>query len=132
MDDKGAAHLIDSAAVNEYIHKIAGGEFTAKDFRTWAATVLAAEALRSCEACEVVTQRKRNVVAAVETTARRLGNTVAVCRKCYIHPEVIEAYLDGSLEKTLTSPNRKMGKAPEGLRDEEASLLRFLEQRLYI
>jgi DNA topoisomerase-1 len=131
VDDDGATHLIDSAAVNEYLHEIAGGEFTAKDFRTWAGTVLAAEALRLCEACAAVTQRKRNVVAAVEATARRLGNTVAVCRKCYIHPAVVEAYLDGSLASAFNRPARKSGETKaDGLSDEEAAVLAFLQHRL--
>src|SRR5207245_164931 len=124
VDDEGATRVVDSADVNDYLREIAGSEFTAKDFRTWAGTVLAAEALRACEACEHVTQRKRNVVAAIEATARRLGNTVAVCRKCYVHPAVIEAYLDGSLPAGL---RRSGGAAPKGLRDEEAAVLAFLQ-----
>jgi DNA topoisomerase I len=130
VDEEGATHLIDSAAVNEYLHEIAGEEFTAKDFRTWAGTVLAAEALRTCEVCEAATQRKRNVVAAVEETARRLGNTVAVCRKCYIHPAVVEAYLDGSLALAFDQSNRKNRKALDGLSDEEVAVLAFLQRRL--
>ncbi|HBI44809.1 MAG TPA: hypothetical protein DDY78_18440 [Planctomycetales bacterium] len=93
--------------------------------------MLAAEVLRSYEACEAEAQRKRNVVAAVEATARRLGNTVAVCRKCYIHPAVVEAYLDGSLAEAFSKPMRKKhAAAPNGLRDEEAVVLVFLQQRL--
>jgi DNA topoisomerase I len=130
VDEEGATHLIDSAAVNEYLHEIAGGEFTAKDFRTWAGTVLAAEALRACEACEAMRQRKRNVVAAVEETAGRLGNTVAVCRKCYIHPAVVEAYLDGSLAQAFNRPARKNRTTADGLRDEEGAVLAFLQRRL--
>ena len=123
VDDDGAAHEISSADVNDYLREAAGGEFTAKDFRTWAGTVLAAEALRACDACESAAERKRNVVAAVETTAHRLGNTVAVCRKCYVHPAVVEAYLDGSLADAL----RRNGAAPpNGLRAEEAAVLAFL------
>jgi DNA topoisomerase I len=133
VDEDGATHLIDSAAVNAYLHEIAGQEFTAKDFRTWAGTVLAAEALRNCEACEAATQRKRNVVAAVEATAHRLGNTVAVCRKCYIHPAVVEAYLDGSLAEAFRKRVRKKpAAAPSGLRDEESAVLAFLQQRLHL
>jgi DNA topoisomerase-1 len=131
VDEEGATHLIDSTAVNAYLHEIAGHEFTAKDFRTWAGTVLAAEALRSYEACEAEAQRKRNVVAAVEATARRLGNTIAVCRKCYIHPAVVEAYLDGSLAEAFRRrAGKKDGAASSGLRDEEAAVLAFLQKRL--
>ncbi len=123
VDDDGAAHDVTSADVNDYLREAAGDEFTAKDFRTWAGTVLAAEVLRDCPACDAA-KRKRNVVAAVEATARRLGNTVAVCRKCYIHPAVVEAYLDGSLAEAL----RRKGAAPHGLRAEEAAVLAFLRR----
>ena len=126
VDHDGNTHLIDSADVNAYLHEIAGAEFTAKDFRTWAGTVLAAQALLACETCEKVVLRKRNVVAAIEATARRLGNTVAVCRKCYVHPAVVEAYLEGSLAEAL----RRNGAAPpNGLRDEEAAVLMLLQRR---
>ncbi len=124
VDDEGAAHDVTSADVNDYLREAAGDEFTAKDFRTWAGTVLAAETLRACPACEAAVERKRNVVAAVEATARRLGNTVAVCRKCYIRPAVVEAYLDGSLTEAL----RRKGAAPDGLRAEEAAVLAFLRR----
>ena len=128
VDDAGATHLIDSADVNAYLHEIAGAEFTAKDFRTWAGTVLAAQALLACEACEQATRRKHNVVAAIEATARRLGNTIAVCRKCYVHPAVVEAYLDGSLTEAMAEPANKNGPAtPTGLREEEAVVLAFLQ-----
>ena len=126
VDDGGTTHVIDSADVNDYLREITGGEFTAKDFRTWAGTVLAAEALRACEECATRTGRRRNVVAAIKATARRLGNTVAVCRKCYVHPAVVEAYLEGSLTEAL----RRNGAAlPAGLRDEEAAVLTFLRMR---
>ena len=130
VDEDGTTHLIDSAAVNAYLHEIAGDEFTAKDFRTWAGTVLAAEALQNCEACEAVRQRKRNIVAAVEATASRLGNTVAVCRKCYIHPAVVEAYLDGSLAEAWQRSTSKNHTPANGLRDEEAAVLAFLQKRV--
>jgi DNA topoisomerase I len=131
VDDEGATRTIDSADVNEYLREIAGSEFTAKDFRTWGGTVRVAEALLACEACERLTRRKRNVVAAIAATARRLGNTVAVCRKCYVHPAVIEAYLDGSLAEALGRPAEKNGAAPaKGLRPEEAAVLKFLQERL--
>ena len=89
------------------ISTIAGDEFTAKDFRTWAGTVLAARALHEVAAFDSQAQAKRNVLRAVEGVAKRLGNTRAVCRKCYIHPEVVNAYLDGTLAATL---NRKAGR----------------------
>ena len=95
LDEEGRPAAIDSADVNEYIRDIAGDEFTAKDFRTWAGTVLAATAL--CAMGGPRSPSKRDVVRAIEQVARRLGNTPSVCRKSYVHPEVIGAFLDGSL-----------------------------------
>ena len=98
---RGRVVDIDSADVNEYLSRATGDHFTAKDFRTWAGTVLAATALRELEQFDSEAQAKRNVVKAVEAVAMRLGNTKTVCRKCYIHPRVIETYLDGTLAKTV-------------------------------
>src|SRR5690606_32175282 len=85
LDDAGQRRDVKSDDVNAYLKEITGQDFTAKDFRTWAGTVLAARALREFEQFDSATQAKRNVVQAIETVARRLGNTRAVCRKCYIH-----------------------------------------------
>ncbi len=87
--------------MNAYLREVAGAEFTAKDFRTWAGTVLAAMALREFEAFDTKTQAKKNVLRAIESVAERLGNTPTVCRKCYVHPEIIDSYLDGSMLDTL-------------------------------
>ena len=109
----------------------AGREFTAKDFRTWAGTVLAALALREFEAFDSNAQAKKNVVQAIENVAERLGNTPSVCRKCYIHPEIIGAYLDGSMLKTLQQ--RAEAEISEGLgklRPEESAVVALLQQRL--
>ena len=100
VDDAGATRSIESADVNAYLREATGEDFTSKDFRTWAGTLLAARALWSLPEFESLVQAKRNIVQAVETVARRLGNTQAVCRKCYIHPGVFDAYLDGSLRRT--------------------------------
>jgi DNA topoisomerase-1 len=94
VDQEGNTRAIDSADVNAYLKEIAGEEFTSKDFRTWAGTVLAAEALLECG--------KQGLTQAIERVARQLGNTKAVCRKCYIHPAIIEAYVDGSLAQAMT------------------------------
>jgi DNA topoisomerase-1 len=127
MDDGGQRHSIDAADVNAYLKAIAGDEFTAKDFRTWAGTVLAARALREVAAFDSKAQAKRNVLRAVETVAARLGNTRAVCRKCYIHPEIVNAYLDGTLAASL---NRKAGRELRThlheLSPEEAAVLALL------
>jgi len=84
-----------SSDINDFVKELTGGEFTAKDFRTWAGTVLAALALREFEAFDSKTQAKKNVVRAIESVAERLGNTPTVCRKCYIHPAVLDAYQQG-------------------------------------
>ena len=131
VDASGERRTIDAADVNAYLKSIAGDEFTAKDFRTWAGTVLAARALRDMTVVDSQAQAKRNVLRAVETVAKRLGNTRAVCRKCYIHPEVVNAYLDGTLASTL---NRKAGRELRSrLRDlspEEAAVLALLHRGL--
>jgi len=93
VDEAGDTHAIGSADVNNYLRDIAGDEFTAKDFRTWAGTKLAAEALKECGPATSKRQAKRNIKKAVERVAETLGNTAAVCKKCYIHPEVFESYL---------------------------------------
>ncbi|MBF6599520.1 MAG: DNA topoisomerase IB [Dehalococcoidia bacterium] len=131
VDDEGERHNIDSADVNAYLREISGEEFTAKDFRTWAGTVLAALALREFEAFDSEAQAKRNIVRAIESVAGRLGNTPAVCRKCYIHPAILDAYLDGSLLATLRScTEAAMRESLPELRPEEAAVLALLEERL--
>lgn len=101
VDDDGHPHAIGSADVNDYLQAIAGEDYTAKDFRTWSGTVLAAVALRELEKFDSQAQAKRNVVRAIESVAKKLGNTPTICRKCYVHPSVIESYLNGSMLKAL-------------------------------
>jgi DNA topoisomerase I len=92
VDQEGARHSIDSDDVNAYLREISGLELSAKDFRTWAGTVLCAVALRQVEACTSETEAKRNVAGVIKSVAQQLGNTPAVCRACYVHPAVIDAY----------------------------------------
>ena len=94
---------VTSTDVNDYLREITGKEITAKDFRTWAGTVLAAMALNELESFDSAAQAKRNLRAAIEKVAARLGNTPAICRKCYVHPEVLNSYLDGNLVLELKS-----------------------------
>ncbi|HEY7311080.1 MAG TPA: DNA topoisomerase IB [Gemmataceae bacterium] len=131
LDADGTPRDIDSADVNQYLQAIAGQGFTAKDCRTWAGTVLAARALQEFESFDSQAQAKRNVVEAIESVSKRLGNTKAVCRKCYVHPAVINAYLDGSLLDTLRQrvENEIAGSLAE-LPSEEAAVLAFLQERL--
>src|SRR5262249_11869788 len=96
---RSSAGIVDvgSADVNAYLKQLSGRDFTSKDFRTWAGTVLAATFLRECGAAESATRAQKNVVAAIDRVAKQLGNTRAVCRKSYVHPAVIAAYLDGTI-----------------------------------
>ena len=100
LDDDGERRTVDSQDVNDYLRAISNQDFTAKDFRTWNGTVLAATALRAA-ARSGAAPSKRAVVRCIEEVAARLGNTKAVCRKCYVHPKVIDAFLDGSLDSAL-------------------------------
>ena len=125
LDDERNPRSIDSQDGNEYLREIAGQEFTAKDFRTWAGTMLAATTLIQIGPSPSAHAGKKRTVAAVKFVAECLGNTVAVCRKCYIHPQVLDSYLAGTLGKRFRSaPN---GRATPGLRSGEMSLLAFLK-----
>jgi DNA topoisomerase-1 len=131
VDDAGQVRDIGSTDVNQYIRDVAGDEFTAKDFRTWAGTVLAAMALQELEQFDSQAQAKKNIVRAVESVAAKLGNTKAVCRKCYIHPVVLESYVDGSLLRTLAAKaDTKLKRELKSLKPEEAMVLTLLQQRL--
>ena len=89
LDEEDKPHTIDSADVNAYLQEISGQPFTAKDFRTWAGTVLAAMALKEFESFDSEAAAKKNIVSAIESVAERLGNTPSVCRKCYVHPAIL-------------------------------------------
>ena len=127
VDDDGERRTIDSSDVNEYIRQVAGEEFSTKDFRTWAGTVLAAQALQKFETAASDSESKRNIVQAIEGVAKKLGNTKAVCRKCYIHPAVIQSYTDGSLLRALRRRLKKEITDSHGLEPEEAAVLKLLK-----
>jgi len=130
VDEDGERHAIDSSDVNDYLREITGQHFTAKDFRTWAGSVLACDLLRSMGAFESAAQAKKNVVAAIKAVALKLGNTPAVCRKCYVHPAVLEAYLGRiTLQEAKVQLEEEIGAQAGALREEERALLRLLEQR---
>jgi DNA topoisomerase-1 len=129
-DDDGQRHDVTSEDVNDYLREISGGEFSAKDFRTWAGTVAASLALTEFSAIDSAAQRKKAVVRAIEDVARQLGNTPAVCRACYVHPDVVEAYLDGTLVDALSRRARGAGRGMHALRREEAAVLGLLQARL--
>jgi DNA topoisomerase-1 len=131
VDDDGERHSVGSADVNAYLHEITGEHFTAKDFRTWSGTVLAALALIEFEAFDSETQAKKNIVRAIETVAERLGNTPTICRQCYVHPEVIASYLDGTMRDALrVQVEAELTENLHTLRPEEAAVLAFLRERL--
>ena len=132
LDEKGDRRQVTSDDVNQYLREITGEEFTAKDFRTWAGTVMTAMALQAQEAFANKSQAKKNMKAAISAVARMLGNTPAVCRKCYVHPAVLETYLDGNLieglkKRTEAALEKSLG---DYLREEEVAVLSFLRERL--
>ena len=122
LDDAGQPHEVSSADVNAYLQQHAGSDFSAKDYRTWAGSAQALRLLRELSP-GTANEARSQVVEVTRQVARLLGNTPAICRKCYIHPAVIEAFLDGRLASLRASRPRS------GLRDEESLLLRFLESQ---
>jgi DNA topoisomerase-1 len=130
LDETGARRTISSTDVNAYLREIAGDDYTAKDFRTWAGTVLAAGELCAPIAFTSQTAKKRFVAEAVGRVADRLGNTKAVCRKCYIHPAVIEAFGDGETIARLVRNGRARAGRTAQLAPEEAAVVKLLMARL--
>jgi DNA topoisomerase-1 len=131
LDDEGKKQVVQAEDVNAYLQEVTGRDITAKDFRTWAGTMLAAEALRAVGPATSKREAERNIVAAVDMTAKRLGNTRSVCRKYYIHPTLLVAYLEGSVLGPL--PERKWSNRKHHgpiLRQHEMDVLAFLKARL--
>src|SRR5256714_14694462 len=130
VDDDGEIRDISSQDVNEYLREITGEDFSAKDFRTWAGTVLTAIALNAQEEFENQKQAKENIKTAISAVAKILGNTPAICRKCYVHPAVLDTYLE---QKTIDGLKRTTEEALEkedvDLRSSEKAVLKFLESR---
>ncbi|WP_199553801.1 DNA topoisomerase IB [Sandaracinobacteroides hominis] len=131
LDEDGARCEVTSGDINLYLKEISGADITAKDFRTWTGTVLAAMALSEYEMVDSEAAAKRNVRSAIEAVARRLGNTPTVCRKCYVHPEIVDSYLSAELvlEARQQVEDALRGDL-SGLRAEEALVLSFLHRRL--
>jgi len=130
LDDDGRRQSIDSGAVNDYLREISGDDFTAKDFRTWAGTVAASMALRDFLEIDDDAGRKKAIVGAIESVAEQLGNTPSVCRACYVHPDVLDAFLDGTMVEALSERARGAGRGAHALRPEEAAVLGLLQARL--
>ena len=131
VDDEGETHSIDSSDVNDYLRSITGEEYTAKDFRTWSGTVLAALALQEFEKFDSEAQAKKNIVRAIESVAEKLGNTPSICRKCYVHPAVLDAYLEGTVLEVLRErTEQELTEDLHALQPEEAAVVAMLQQRL--
>ncbi len=127
----GSRHHVGSHDVNAYLHEVTGQHFTAKDFRTWAGTTLAAMALHEFEAFDTEAQAKKNVLRAIEAVAKKLGNTRSVCRKCYVHPAVVDLYMEGTLVTSLKERLAvKMRRSLHSLKPEEAAVMALLQERL--
>lgn len=125
LDDEGAPQPVQSEDVNAYLRETMDGDFSAKDFRTFAGTVICATALEAAGSAETVAEAKAKITAAVTQTAKRLGNTPSVCRKSYVHPAVIETYLD---ERKLELPRARAAETSAGLATDEKRVLRFLTE----
>jgi DNA topoisomerase I len=121
LDADGERHAVSSSDINDYLHEITGAEFTAKDYRTWAGSVFALAALRRLR-WETVSEARKHIVGTVKEVSQLLRNTPAVCRKCYVHPAVIEAFEAGELADAMPESRRR------GLRTDEAALAIFLEK----
>jgi DNA topoisomerase I len=131
LNGEGNPSPIDSSDVNEYLRETSGEYFTAKDFRTWAGTLAAAFALKMHGVPSSMTEAKKNVSVVVKSVAEKLGNTPATCRKFYIHPVVIDAYMDGALPQLLEPVVQEVTRqTPEQLNDRELSLVGLLEREL--
>ena len=131
LDENGAQQSITSADVNAYLKEITGRDITAKDFRTWAGTVLAALALKEFEEFDSEAKAKKNIRAAIEKVSGRLGNTPSICRKCYVHPEVFSSYMDGELLLEIKEEiETELREDLPSLKPEEAAVLTLLQERL--
>jgi DNA topoisomerase-1 len=131
LDADGNRQGVTSTDVNDYLREITGKEITAKDFRTWAGTVLAAVALQELGEIDSAAGAKRNLRAAIESVAARLGNTVTICRKCYVHPQILNGYLAGDLLVNIKKAvDAELSEKLPGLKPEEAVVLALLDGRL--
>jgi DNA topoisomerase I len=123
-DENRTPHPVGSGDVNDYLREITGEDFSAKDFRTWGGSVLAVEAMCTLPECQTETEGKKAVAQAVKSVAEGLGNTPTICRKYYIHPAVIDAYMNGTLQKLLAETGKEP--LPDGLTLPEATLMKLI------
>ena len=129
VDENGERRTVSSEDVNDYLRESAGADYTAKDFRTWGGTVLAAVSLHALEGFESEAEAKRNVVVAIDRVARRLGNTRAVSRRSYVHPAVIDSYLDHKLAEALTRRTDRRQEGAAATPSVEAAVLKLIRRR---
>jgi DNA topoisomerase-1 len=130
-DEEGELREVTSADVNAYLREVTGQDITAKDFRTWAGTVMAALALQEVERFDTQAMAKKNIRSAIERVASRLGNTPTICRKCYVHPEVLTAYAQGELLLEIKEQVKAtLEEDLPSLKPEETAVLTLLEARL--
>lgn len=130
LDEEGQPCDVTSDDVNTYLREISGRDITAKDFRTWAGTVMAALALHELESADTASTAKKNLKSAIEQVALRLGNTPTICRKCYVHPEILDAYVSGGLLLQIKEEVEAELQETTGLRADEVAVLNLLEERL--
>ena len=131
VDHEGQRHGVTSHDVNDYLREITGRDITAKDFRTWAGTVLAALALSEFGAIDTEAKAKKNVRAAIERVSARLGNTATICRKCYVHPTIVNSYMSGELLLEIKQEvDTELRENLPQLKPEEAAVLALLERRI--
>ena len=128
-DESGDRKFVDSGDVNDYLQQISDRDFTAKDFRTWAGTLLAAIELEELGEFDSEKQAKKNITQAIKNVARRLGNRPATCRKYYIHPAIVESYQNGFL-LPLMSETADLEAAPNELSPEEQVVLQIIQQAI--
>jgi DNA topoisomerase-1 len=129
-DADGTRVDVTSGDVNDYLREISGADFSAKDFRTWAGTLAAALALEEFLEVDDEAGRKKAIVRAIETVAEQLGNTPTVCRAAYVHPHLLDAYLDGTMVDALSRRARGAGRGVHALQPKEAAVLGLLQARL--
>ena len=119
VDSDGVRHSVNSSDVNEYLKQITGRDYTAKDFRTWSGTMHATMTLRTLPPFDNVSQAKKNVVMAIDAASKKLGNTPSICKKCYVHPYIIESYMAGAMFDFIESNAELM---------EDEALLDYVEE----
>jgi len=130
LDENGERQSVSSEDVNAYLRETTGEDFSAKDFRTWGGTVLALSALLEVGACESEREANKAVVEAIKHVSGQLGNRPAICRKYYVHPVVIQSFLEGTLRDTLEDAvEDSPADESNGLRRLEAQVLRLLKGR---